>query len=295
MAVAAARQSSGQCVSDLRSELTGLTAISDSIIKRLGTNSTPRTSAESTFRDMGLFAAKAGLAGTSAACVMFGQPIFQQAALASLPTGSSALTREQVQRATSEGVAAVLASRYTSSDRVSLVFGIAMTVLTDPSDAAEWKIISRTDNSGQTPVEKRYIANESNSRQFPSAATGVLVRLWDPGPRRPKFTSNLWRRITPHGVFGSIQISNAGDAGPVNGAALGISWKLVADTHVLLGYSISRRKSLRDDLRKGYGDDALIPLPAGETNDSILGTNTANGIMWALVLPISLRSALDGK
>jgi hypothetical protein len=95
-------------------------------------------------------------------------------------------------------------------------------------------------------------------------------------------------------VFGSVQISNAGDAGPVNGAALGISWKLVADTHLLLGYSISRRKSLRD-LLKGYTNDSLIPLPPGETNDSILGTNTTNGIMWALVLPVSLRSALGGK
>jgi hypothetical protein len=285
-----ARVLTAQCVSDLRSELVGLTAISDSIMKRVGSADTiPRATAEATLRDIGLFAAKAGLSGTAATCVMLGQSAFQQAALASLPTGQNALKRAEIQRAASEGVAAVLASRYAASDRVSLVFGIAMTALLDASDAAEWKIISRTDSSA-TPVEKRYIANESNSRQFPSAATGVLVRLWDPGPR-----NNFWRRVTPHGVFGSVQISNAGDTGPVNGAALGISWKLVADTHFLVGYSISRRKSLRDDLSKGHTNDSLIPLPPGETSDSILGTNTANGIMWALVLPVSLRSALGGK
>jgi hypothetical protein len=286
-----------QCVSDLRGEVRGLTAISDSLVKSFGGAKATRDSAKVVLQNSEIFGAKALAAGPAAQCILERQTTYLRAAVATLP---DTVSPDQFRQAVTNGVAAVLSERYTSSDRISLIFGIGMTTVFDKTDTEEWKIISRPGTpvpGGPTPPpEQRFLANTSDSKQFPTATTGVLVTFWDPGPARAPYGKhwlrNASRRLAPSGVFGSIQISDAGDTGPVNGVSLGLSWKIVASSQFLIGYSITRFKTLRDDLRTGIDPDKLVPLPPGETEQTILGTETTNGLMFALALPISLKSAL---
>jgi hypothetical protein len=286
-----------QCTSDLRKELGAIAAIADSMLRKpfadKGANSVKRPDAEAVIRDASLFGAKASLAGPAASCFVSRQPQFQQAALNALPSDTSkALTRDELRQAIAEGMTAVLAERYQPTDRISLVLGIAITVGIDQRALEEWKVVNHIDtvvvNGTKQVQERRFIANDSRSRSFPSATTGVLVRVHDP-------TDGFWPRLVPNGVFGAVQISGAGGTGPVNGASLGVSWKLIPAAQLLIGYSTTRHRTLRHDLREGYKKNTLIPLPPGETQESILGTSSTNGIIFSLALPVSLASSLGLK
>lgn len=289
------RLARGQCVSDLRRELAAAAAISDSLVRLMypeKTASVKRTDAEGALRNAQLFGAKAAIAGPSSICLLARRPQFEQAAIAALASDTTkAVSREELRNAIADGFTSVLGERYQATDRVSLVLGIAMTYGLDRKALESWKVVSHIDtvvvNGARTAREQRFIANDSRSRTFPSATTGVLVRVRDSD-------GGLLRKVTPNGVFGSVQISGAGGTGPVNGASLGLSWKFIPAAHLLVGYSVTRNRTLRHDLRDSYPDKVktLIPLPPGETEQTILGTSSTNGIMVSLALPVGLASSL---
>jgi hypothetical protein len=277
-----------QCNGDLRNEITGLLAISDSMIANLRRNDggIPRDSASAIIGNAEIFGGKASRAGPSAGCLIERQTVFAQTALSLLPPGET-VSSDTVRYAIAQAGAALLGERYHASDRIGLVFGIGINRVFDKQDTETFKIVSRRDSVG---TDERYVVEESDSRQFPSAVTGLLVRFRE----RPDLTSRNWEQaLVPTAAFASVQFSNLGATGPVNGASLGLGWQLTGSTHVLFGYSIYRVKALREDLRAEWGErsDGRLRLPDGETEESILGVEGANAFTFSLAIPVSLRAA----
>ena len=61
---------------------------------------------------------------------------------------------------------------------------------------------------------------------------------------------------------------------------------------VLAGYSLTRLPTLRDDLLREFDAtrEQRLRLPAGESSETIKGTETVNAFMIALAVPVALKS-----
>lgn len=326
-----------QCVGDVRDELTGLSTISDSVfagafktvapptataggtpvaapgaVKTILDTVTTMERIKRALAEEAPFVVGFTRAGTAAPCLFDKKDIFRAAVRGALPEADTThVHATQVKKALRAGEAAVFATRYSPTDRIAVLFGLGMSLI-QPSDAQRFKVITRR-GIGSDTSSKQFIVQQSNSRSFPVATTGLAVRFRDrlppeprPRVRRPKTlrtaasaaVSNfawLYERAKPTTVFGSVQFGG-GDEGAVSGTALGLGWRVVGDVHLLAGFSITRLSTLRKDLLTQFKADTtgVIPLPPGESEGSILGVQSEQALLVAFAVPLSLRGVFSG-
>src|SRR5262249_21150202 len=103
--------------------------------------------------------------------------------------------------------------------------------------------------------------------------------------------------VFPTSVFASAQLGFSNVDGASGGVAIGVAWKLIGDTHLLLGYNSVRLGSLRDDLRRQWDQQpsGRLDLAPGEDATSIRGSEVANGLVLMLGVPMSLKSVFGGS
>ena len=290
-----------QCSSNLSLELTALYGVVEGIVDAStpeGASSPTKAAATAAVNDLGVFAEGSASGGPlPAACLVSRYDLFQATALAGIARlTDEGLTESQLRVSLFSAAGATLQERYTSTDRFQWIFGLGFAGTLEGEDIHKFKIISRgggTDAAGVSVPDTSYIVQESNSAAVPTALTGLLVRLRD---RQPELGRARAKHLLPTAVFGTAQLA-ASDIGPVSGVALGFGWHLVGGAHLLVGYSLSRTNSLRDDLRAEWDeqeDIGRLPLPTGETEESIKGTETANLFIVALGVPLSFGSGLGG-
>jgi hypothetical protein len=251
-------------------------------------------------------------AGAAMPCLLERRELYRMTVRNALPTDEATLTKERVRSALRQGSAAVLSTRYSPSDRVGVLFGFGFSVL-GKDDATRYKVISRTEGESDTPVTKQYIVKESESQSIPVATTGIAVRFRDrDSNRRWRFRGSgtdpgevignnvVWLvdHLIPTTVFGSVQFGDNDVEGIVNGTALGLGWRVVGDVNILVGLSISRTPTLRGDLETAFRAspiEGILPLPAGETEETIVGTQSEQGFLFALAMPVSLKPVFGGR
>jgi hypothetical protein len=334
------RHLEAQCVGDVRDELTGLSTISDSVFAGAfrivappappaagpapapaAPGAIPKATVDSVTTMQRLKKALAeeapfivGLtrAGTAAPCLIDRKEIFRAAVRGALPESDTAkVDAAQAKKALRAGEAAVFATRYSPTDRIAVLFGLGMSLI-QANDAQRFKVINRRGQGADTS-SKQFIVQESGSRSFPVATTGLAVRFRDrlpaaprPRPERAKTLGNvsgflatniawLYERAKPTTVFGSVQFGG-GEEGAVSGTALGLGWRVVGDVHILAGFSITRLSTLRKDMLRQFKSDTtgVIPLPPGESEESVMGTQSEQALLIAFAVPLSLRGVFSG-
>jgi hypothetical protein len=316
-----------QCAGDIRSEVLALEAVGDSLIQvgfpKQAANGpanpadTPRSRLRDALAKDGVYLSSLGNAGTAAGCIFDHRALYRSTFEAAIGD-TSTLSEDDVKRAGRLAASAVLATRYSATDRVGVLFGFGMTALRK-SDSRRFKVVALSEPppagapEGTAATTVNYIVEESRSSLLPLALTGIAVRFRErDGAVRRAVTDRLeptrssadasnlswWiDHALPTTVFGSVQLgAGTGDTGPVNGTALGLGWRVVGDVTLLFGYSVNRVKTVRRDILAAYlaAEGNKLELPAGESEATVSGTESASGWMFALGVPVSLQSVFGG-
>jgi hypothetical protein len=353
-----AQPSSAQCVSSLRDELWALDDIAKAIEERTFSSGAEGAAVElkagvsdstkkptvvtnaqrwklfsDALGDDALYLGKLARAGVAMPCLMDKRDVFRTAARAKMlellggkQDAFDEKKREALAEALRTGAATVLETRYASSDRFGMFFGVGASYIPQRDDAVRYKVISQSETvvtpgtNGQPATEKtqtrQYIVEETSSRSYPVGATGLTMRFRDRNSGRGqgcfKLTGEgdvarkawhsasecvVWlaERAWPTAVFGSVQFG--GGEGVVTGTTLGAGWKVVGDVNLLVGFGISRLPTLRRDLLTEFeaSKNGRLLLPAGENEESIMGKQSEQTWLVAIGIPLALRNAFGGK
>jgi hypothetical protein len=322
---------SAQCIGDLARETTALeslsAAIKDAALKPIpaGTNKTYWEQFQDALSDDGLYGQHTAKAGGAQPCLQEKKELFRSAAREALlsklggKTGDLAIAKaKDVEEALRTGAFSALATRYSPSDRFGVFFGFGSSYVPKKSVATRFKVVSQsemvtTPASASTPAStttltKQYAVVASDSRSRPVGTTGLAMRFRD---RRSDLGGDCARkgahdqisdclafamdRVWPTTVFGSIQFG--GGEGFVSGTTLGLGWKVVGDVNLLVGLGVTEIPTLRRELRAQFeaNKEGRLLVPAGESSESIMGTQTERSWMFALGIPLALRNALSGR
>ncbi len=290
-------QATAQCSTSKSEELAALGLVADSLTAKLfkGNKKPGREQIVKSLDDQRLYLLQASLIGTAVACLQPHQQLFESAAIGALAEKESYSPRD-VRLALAEASTTVL-EQIQSRDRIRLMFGLGFNAVFNKEDTQTFKLVSRQDTMGQT---QQFIALESDSGFFPGVSTGVVINLRERADLRSTrrgFLGGMLRSLNvlaPTSFYGSIQFTGEGNTGPINGATLGVGWRLVRDALLLVGISTTRFKTLRADLRMQWEDAEKKPilLPAGESGESMLGIEGADAISITLAIPISFQGIL---
>jgi hypothetical protein len=299
-----------QCVGNLGDEIGALQHFADSVYRvtfaKKDAGSAPEPSWDkftNALKDDAAFIKTLADAGAAGQCLLPLREAFRSTAAAALTraipkkalaVGDSGTVRSALLSATGT----VLATRYSPTDRFSAVFGFGMAVA--QGYAPQFKVISRRGIGADTATHL-YIVQESNSRAQPIGMTGLAIRFRDRqsscgSAREPKKACPFWvvDHLWPTSVFGAVQLG--GGEGTVSGTTLGAGWQLVADVNVLVGYGITRVAALRRDVRRAFDAEpsGILLMPAGETSESIMGTESQRSFTVTLSIPLALKNLFGG-
>ena len=149
-----------QCAGDIRSEVLALEAVGDALAQagfpkqapnpdtpadttkrpKPPDTSTPRSRLRDALAKDGVYLASLGNAGTAAGCIFDKRALYRSMFEAAIGD-TSTLSEDDVKRASRLAASAVLATRYSATDRVGVLFGFGMTALRK-SDSRRFKIVA---------------------------------------------------------------------------------------------------------------------------------------------------------